>query len=297
MNTTPLDEHAWHFLDPESARVVREALKAVIEHPDTYDNGFFIEREKRGAGFIFFLANGNRVGPFINNQGIPVDVTNPLIHHGIAGPKVNPQWPDRFRSFTEDALEWQRTYGAFTPDEIRTRLGRTLKRQLDSTQGRFIEFNPEALATTIGTSPERISEQFRILCDLGLLQTRHIGDGKTGFLGLSSPSGLLWAEHGYPPIKSLNNQTINVTVDLHLEIRTIIEQARTTDLPEERIREFEALLRRAEEELEKPTGKGQFQRIRELMEFAANAKELAPLAGRLVADHGDKIQQLIDLGT
>ncbi len=297
MSTTPLDEHALDFLDPEARRVIKEALKAVVEYPDIYDNGFHLRPDREGGGFAFFLANHGSSGPFTNYQGLPVNVMGALEFNGIAGPKVNPQWQKHFRSFTDAALEWHRTYGGIAPDEIRKGIGRTLKRQLGAAQGRFVEFDAEALATTVSTTPERINEQFQILCGVGLLETRRIGDGKIGVLGLSSPAGLLWAEQGYPPISSLSNQTINVTVDLHLEIRNIIEQARTTDLPEEKIRQFEALLHRAEEELEKPAGQGKFQRIKDLMGFAADTKEVVPLVGRLVAEHGDKIQQLVDAAT
>ena len=104
----------------------------------------------------------------------------------------------------------------------------------------------------------------------------------------------MWAERGFPSIHSLNTQSVNVTVNLHVEVRAIIEEARSTGVPDETVKEFEVLLHRATEELEKPTGQGKFQRLSELMTFAANVKELAPLAARLVSEHGDKIQQMVD---
>jgi hypothetical protein len=79
-----------------------------------------------------------------------------------------------------------------------------------------------------------------------------------------------------------------------VQITTIIEQARSADISKAQLLQFEALLQRAAAELDKPQGKGRFEAIRDLVAFAANIKELVPLAGSFVAENGDKIQGLSD---
>ena len=291
---TPLDEHALDFFDDDAKRLVKEMLQAVTEHPNIYSNGFRVARSKTGDSFEYFLSNHGAPGPFRNNQRLQTNIIDTLVFHRIAGPRINPNWPQEFRSFTDAALGWYRTYGRISPDDIRKAIGQLLRQQTRGSQGRFVRFDAEAVAEAIGTTPELVSEHFQTLCDVGLIERRPIGDGEYGVLGLSKPNGVLWAERGYPPIQTLGNQTITVMIDLHVEIHNIIEQARATEVSEELKREFEALLRRAEEELEKPAGQGRFQRIKDLVDFAADVKEFVPLVGRLAAEHGDKIQQMTD---
>jgi hypothetical protein len=42
MTAIPLDENALDFLDDDSRRLVKEMLKAIVEHPEIYDNGFTV---------------------------------------------------------------------------------------------------------------------------------------------------------------------------------------------------------------------------------------------------------------
>lgn len=295
MNTS-LSEDALDFLDDDAKRLVKEMLRAVVEHPDLYPNGFSVTRSKRGEGYEYFLATSGGPGPFRNHQRLATNITDQLVFHRIAEGKRNPQWPDTFRSFTDAALDWQRTYGGVIPDDIRKKLGQAIKQLVPTTgKGNYIPFDPEMFSTLVGATPQQIEEQFAILCGAGLVDTTRIGDSKIGVLGLSSPAGHLWAEQGYRSIHSSGSQPINVSVSLHVEIRNIIQEVSETGLPDETQKEFEALLYRAKEELEKPAGQGRFSRIRDVMAFSADFKEVVPSVGKLVAEHGDKIQQMIDL--
>ena len=88
--STPLDEHALDFLDGDARRLVRAMLKAVVEHPDIYTNGFSVTRRGDGS-FEYLLGGHGRPGPFANPQRLNSNITDTLVFHGIAGPKVNPQ--------------------------------------------------------------------------------------------------------------------------------------------------------------------------------------------------------------
>lgn len=288
--STPLDEYALDFLDDDARRLVKDMLKAVVEHSDIYSNGFSVQRQRDGS-FEYFLGKHGRPGPFTNSRRLPHNITDALVFHGIAGPKVNPQWPESFRSFTDAALDWQRRYGGPDADEVRKRIGRILRRQVGD---RPREYRIEEVATEVGVSVDRVRKQTHVLLGVGLVERMLSGDMEFGVLGLTEPAGLFWAEGRFPPIHSLGSQTINVNLDLRFEIHNIIEQARAAEIPENLLLQFEARLKRVQEELEKPQGQGRFQRVRELMEFAANIKEVAPLAAGFVAAHGDKIHGFVD---
>jgi len=174
---------------------------------------------------------------------------------------------------------------------VRRQIGRILRRQVG---GRLREYRIEEVATEIGVRANWVREQTHVLLGVGLVERILPGDMEFGVLGLTEPTGLLWAEGGFPPIHSLGSQTINVNLDLRVEIHNIIDQARAAEIPQDLLLQFEARLKRVREELEKPQGQGRFQRVRELMEFAANIKEVAPLAAGFVAAHGDKIQGFVD---
>ncbi len=97
--SNPLDEHALDFLDADVKRVIKDMLKAVVEHANVYNNGFKIER-LRNAGFRNFLGTTGHAGPFINNQVLPVDVGGLLVHYGFAGERRmgRIRWPAVDRS-------------------------------------------------------------------------------------------------------------------------------------------------------------------------------------------------------
>ncbi len=287
---TPLDEYALDFLDDDARRLVKEMLKAVVEHSDIYSNGFSVQRQKDGS-FQYYLGNNGRPGPFTNNQRLPINITDKLVFHGIAGARVNPQWPDDRRSFTEAALAWQRTFGGLNPDEVRREIGQILYRRHDERAPTY--YRSEDIAHEIGVDPARVRRETILLIDAGLVERRY-GDGtEFGALYLTRPLGIRWAAGGSRPIGAIDTPVVNV--DLRVEIHNIVEQARATEIPENLLLQFEALLKRVQEELEKPQGQGRFQRVKELMEFAANIKEVAPLAAGFVAAHGDKIQDLVDV--
>lgn len=288
--SAPLDEYVFDPFDDDEQRVVNEMLKAVVEHPDIYDNGFYVSAQRDGS-FKYHLANGNRPGPFAAGRVLWTNVTDRLVHHGIAGPRINPQWRDDFRSFTDAALEWHRRDAGPGPDEVRRKLGRYLLKQYRS-GGYIPDTSAEAMAAAIGLTASQVEEQIRILIGKRLLQVeRRIEQRNLGILSFTA-DGLLWAERGFPPIATLDASTIHI--NLNVEVNNVIQQAREIGLPEEQLLQFEALMRRVEDELEKPAGKGRFQAISDLVSFAANVKDLLPVVGQFVADNQEKIQSLAD---
>ena len=69
---------------------------------------------------------------------------------------------------------------------------------------------------------------------------------------------------------------------------------RAADVDPALLERYELLLRRVEEELEKPTGRGRLQTVHDLVETANQSKELLiPTAG-FIANHADKIKTFVE---
>jgi hypothetical protein len=292
MDDTPLDEYALDFLDeihPDAKRLIKQMLAAAVEYPNVHSNALSITRTREGDYDYFLGRHGGRTSPLQNHQRMPVYLRDTLVHHGILGPKINPQWTDSVSSFTKKALEWHRAYGGPNPDAIRRLVGRVVRRDSANPDAWF---DAAAVAIEFNVPEANIREQARIL-----VGTRHIVEerdrpGNFGILRFTNPKGELWAEQGFPSIHGEN--LVQVEVSVAVTVNNIIEQAREKPIPAETLLQFEALMRRAQEELEKPRGQGSFERVSELMTFAANVKELAPLVGSFLSEHGDKIQGLAD---
>jgi hypothetical protein len=149
-----------------------------------------------------------------------------------------------------------------------------------------------AVSAEFNIPESKIRDQVRRLIGTGHVEEERSRPDDLGILRLTNPTGELWAERGFPPI--YGEDRVHVEVTVAVTVNAIIQQARDAGLSRETLLEFEALMRRAQEELEKPRGKGRFERITELMTFAANFKELAPLVGTFLTEHGDKIHGLVD---
>ncbi len=105
---TPLDSDALDLLNDDARRLVKEMLKAVVDHPTIYSNVFRVHRERDGS-FGYFLGGHGQAGPFTNNQRLPINIVDTLLFHDIAAHRVNSHWPKDFHRFTDAALEWQVT--------------------------------------------------------------------------------------------------------------------------------------------------------------------------------------------
>ena len=161
------------MLDDNAKRLVKEMLEAVVVHPDIYQNGFQVTRSNVDDGsFTYVLATYGGPGRFRNGQRLATDITEQLRFHHIAGAKRNPQWIDPFHSFTDAALEWYRTYGRTSPDDIRKAIGQLLRQETRGSQGHFVRFDAEAVAEKIGTTPALASEHFQTLGDVGLIERK-----------------------------------------------------------------------------------------------------------------------------
>jgi hypothetical protein len=175
---------------------------------------------------------------------------------------------------------------------VRKKIGRIIARTDPLNEWSY--YQPENLAQEIEISPERVIREVSVLINAGFLERRKSREPALGLLRFAVTKGVLWAAADFPPIAGFDAHQTNVTVSVSVQVTTIIEQARDANVSKEQLLQFEALLQRAAAELEKPRGNGKYEAIKDLVAFAANIKELVPLAGQFVAENGDKIQGLSD---
>jgi len=283
-------------LKPDEQRLVKELLNALVNHPDAFNNSFTVERTGHLApvqGYQYYLSpRGSVTSPFQNNEVLSRDISLLLLHLKFVEPERGHNKPGSWFCFTEAALEWHKQYGGLSADEIRTRIGRILYREAGWTSAN--DYREEEVAAAIGTTPERVIFETMVLIRAGKVFRRFQGTSNFGVLQLTEPEGILWATAGFPPIGQQAVQTLNLNLDLRVEVRTIIEQVRASAVDPSLLERYELRLRRVEEELEKPSGHGRLQTVHDLVETANESRELLiPTAGFL-ANHADKIKTFVE---
>lgn len=282
--------------DREAIRLIMDMLKATAGYQG-HSAGFSVDTVWSGSnrtGYTYFL--GSSAGPsdpsFENNRTLKRDITPKLRELEFIIPSKHPNIVAGFWQFTPDALDWYRDNSGPGDDEVRKRIGRIISDTEPLNE--WNSYDPEALARYIEISPERVTREVARLVNAGFLERRKDRGLSLGWLRFTSPKGVLWAAVDFPPIATFDSHQTTVSVSVSVEVTNIIEQAREANVSKEQLLQFEALLQRAATELEKPPGKGKYDAVQDLVAFAANIKELVPLAGQFVAENGDKIHGLVD---
>jgi DNA-binding MarR family transcriptional regulator len=282
--------------DPEAMRLVMDMLKATTRYPQGHAAGF--QEEPVWTGSVrtasrYFLGMSGAGDPYFeNNRILKRDIVPTLREAGFIEPSKYPNIQGGFWQFTPKALDWYRDNSGPSDDEVRKKIGRIIADT--DPLNEWSSYQAEALARDIEISPERATREVSVLVNAGFLERRKSRGSELGWLRFTSPKGVVWAAADFPPIAGFGTHQTNVTVSVSVQVTAIIEQAREANVSKEQLLQFEALLQRAAAELEKPPGKGKFEAIKDLVAFAANIKELVPLAGQFVAENGDKIQGLSD---
>jgi hypothetical protein len=289
-----LEDH----LKPDEVRLVKEMLNAVVNHSDAFNNSFTVERTGLHAhirGYQYYLSpKGGATSPFRNKQVLPEDFSLVLFDLKFVETERGHNKSGSWFSFTNAALEWHRQYGGPDANEIRKRIGRILYREAGG--GRPKNYQSDDIAQEIGSTRERVKFEAEVLRRAGFIEHRYKATSNTdlGNLMLTEPKGIVWATGGFQPIGDRIAQSVSVNVALQIEVKTIIEQARSADIPAELRERFEARIRRLEEELEKPEGEGNFEKVKDLVETANTSRELLGSIIPLLARHWDKIQSFAD---
>lgn len=283
------------FLDPLARDLVVKALAAVVDHPDIHQNRFLVG-PKAGDEFEYVVGQHLRCAPtpFPQSTRLPINIFSQLQFHGIAEMERAPDSRASWLRFTDAALAWYRAHGGPTDHEIQARIGRVLFDRYGRSGG---EPDRAELIRELGLPEERVGRNLDILVDLRYVRPSGAAWSPGGppppltRYSLSKPSGLQWANGGFRPIGVEVAPVVNV--ELRIEIQNVITEARSADVPPALLEQFEARVRRVEEELAKPEGR--FESVKEMMETANQSKELLGPAARFLYRNWDKIQTLADV--
>jgi hypothetical protein len=283
-------------LKPDEVRLVKEMLNAIVSHSDAFHNSFNVERTGLHAhirGYEYYLSpKSGFSSPFRNKQILPEDISLILFDLNFVETERGHRKSGSWFSFTSDALEWHRQFGGLSADEIRKRIGRVLYREAGWSAPN--DYREEDVAQEIGSTPERVKFETIVLMRAGLVRCRFQGTSDFGVLRLTEPDGILWATGGFQPIGDRRSQTVGLTVDLRLEVKTIIEEARAANVNADLLEKYEARLRRVEEELERTDGPGRLQTVHDLVETANGSKDLLIPTVGFLATHADKIKTFVE---
>lgn len=284
------------FLKADARPVVMAMLSAVADYPEVYDNRVLSGgvRPDRGGGFEYAVAQRNEQGsaPFPQTWRLPDDIMPQLEHFEFV---VSEDGPNRshWHRFTDEALAWHAIQIQPSDAEVRRRIGRHLYRQFEQPGDELQAFDPAVVSAAAEVDEARVVGQARVMQALELVATEvPINGSEFGHLQLSKPTGARWAAAGFPDEVGAAGTTVNVTLDLRVEVQNVINEARSTEVPRALLEQFEARVRRVEEQLERPDGR--FESVNELMETANQSKDLLGPAVKFLYRNWDRIEHLAD---
>jgi hypothetical protein len=279
--------------DGEAVRLIMDMLKATVRYPQAHAAGFDVDVVWNGTnrtGYSYFL--GSSGGPsdpsFENYRKLSRDITPILRELEFITSSKYPNIKSGFWQFTPRALDWYRENSGPSDDEVRKKIGRIIA-QTDPTNN-WSYYQAAKLAEEVEISPERLAREISVLTGGGFLERRKASGSDLGLIRFALPKGVLWAAADFPPIGTFGQQQTTVTVSLHVEVRTIIEQVQSSGLDPGLLEQYELRLRRVEEELQKPDGQGRLQTVHDLVETANGSKDLLIPTVGFLATHADKIK-------
>lgn len=192
----------------------------------------------------------------------------------------------------------------------RAKLGSVLYRNFQK-EDRYQDIDFVSLASELGLTPDELDIEIKTLKIAGYVdhasgvykfnkQNKRLDGGpfpweiyKKVFL---TDNGILWAAAKFPPIPVPGNNSVSLSVSVHVAISqtiTIIQEADgTTEEQRERV---ELLLRRLESEFGKPSGKGKFSAVKDLLEAAAATKSLLGPVLNFLGEHVHEIEGLSEI--
>lgn len=285
MSLQPLDRQ----LDERDRRIVEQALYGIVELPDIHVNLLLVTREQDGFAYSVGEHAGAAASPLPQPFRSPNDITAPLLALGYL---VETETAGHFR-FTDAALAWRRQPTPLSNQEIQRRLGLYL---FDSLQDRgpyagADRLDLDEVARELQAPRERLIANARTLELLGYVKSG-LADQMTiddGFLSLTQPKGVQWANDGAPPIRADGSPAAQGTVGITLQ--EAIREVEQLELPADLRDRLELLIRRFDEETKK--GRPSYQPLQDLLDLGGKRKEIVPLLFRLGANHIDDIERMI----
>ncbi len=282
-----VDQGLDFIANPEARAVVRQMLAAVVDHPTIHRNLFKYQRQHDGTWEYFVGQHHSGPAAFPQYIHLPVNVVDPLRVHGWAVADRSPEFKGGWYRFTAKALDWYRQTSGPTDEQVRAALGRYFFRLAQRYPNDPQPFDAAAIAEELGFEEPRIALQTLFLVGAGVLDdVGPKGAGMPLFYQLSRPDGFRWADSGFGSTASLGSSTVNVQIDVTINITPLLLAVEALAIPEELKREVAEI---AEDLQREPT----IEKFGKLMELGANVVTLVPPIARFFIDNGPAIQQLL----
>ncbi len=283
MTLQPLEPH----LDEHDQRIVKQALYGIVDLPAIHSNVFIIHREKDGFNYYIGMHSAENPSPIIQPLKSSKQITQALLALGyLKKTKTEGQF-----EFTEEAKEWYRRASAPTDQEIQHRLGLYLLTQLQQ-QGQYIgrqEIDLDVASQELRVSRDQLVTNARTLEYMGYVDSGPADQMSVedGFIFLTKPKGITWANAGAPPIGPDGTPIVNVTV--HITLKQVLDQAERSGLSEEDKNRFEELMIQLASE--KKQRRDILTTVKDLLDVTKNTKELWPTVIKFATEYGDDIQR------
>ncbi|MDQ3654298.1 MAG: hypothetical protein M3457_04370 [Chloroflexota bacterium] len=280
-----MDEQGLRFIaDPAAKTLVLQMLAAIVDRPDVHHNRF--KYQNAGGGeYTYFVASKRKGSVFPQYSRLRVNVVDLLRAHGWVENNREPGHVGEMYSFTDDALNWYRNNSGPSDEQVQAEIGRYFKQLEEDEPNEPHRFDAEVVARKLEIEEKRVVTQTNLLVGAGLLDdTGPGGSGVTSFYELSRPVGFLWAAAGFGPIAGLGSTTVNVQVDVTINIRHFLLDVGALAIPKE-------VKQEAADAADQLQRQPSLEKIGKLMELGANTATLVPAILRFFVENGPALQQ------
>ncbi len=279
------------YLDLADQNIVRQMLRGIVNHPDNHINTLVMHRSKPEEFTYYIGRDSNQPpSPIVQPWHSPNNFTQALLALGFLDKtKTEGQF-----TFTSIAITWYETSSALSDQNVQKQLGLYLFEQLKREQGEY-GWNPIDLADAakkLRVTEARILTNARILQLMGYVrggQTFGTVNPAEGYIFLTQPRGVSWANAGASPIGPDGSPVINVTI--RVTLRQVLQQAEESGLSSEEKQRFEDLL--VQLASEKKKGGNVLETVKNLLDIAKNTKELWPSIAKFAVEHADDAGQFL----
>ncbi len=282
------DDRGPSFIDDPAGRtLVRHMLAAVVDHPALHSNRFRCQNVGNGR-WACFLAKLQTGSAFDEYRRLGFNVVESLLGHGWAEVDQTPEFrTGGWYRFTKQALNWYRENSGPDDEQVQAAIGRHFLRREEVEPNQPQRIDAGAIAQEIGIDETRVGAQARFLVGAGVLDDV----GPTGvirdtFYRLSQRDGFRWAAGGFRSVDHLNSTTVNVQVDVTIDVAQFLLDVGALPIASE---EKQQLAVAAEELRREPT----VETVGKLMAFGANTRTVVPAIVRVVAANGAALERAL----
>ena len=289
MEPRPVD-----LLSDAELALLTKMLKAVFDYQHLHVNRFRVQAMV-GHRFQYFVGKKGSGAEIFSLTVFDSNIKGRLVAIGFAETDRSPGAPDGTMRFTDKAEAWYRQgvqrQSEVTAGDIQQAIGEHLyaRRQRENNPG---PIDIDVMAGVLGVTPNRIAEQLDNLSDLEFIRPA----GSVYEIGRPTPfipgdlhltrKGVAWATGGYRSIGDFDAVTVNVNLEVNIEIRQFLSEIQEIDADPEQVEEATNLVLAFQENPSVET-------LAPLMAFGANTLTFLVPILNLIMTNGDFIKRVL----